>query len=243
MIGINITLKNQLALLMGFLMIYITFQPVQKMLYAETPNPEPPQQRSNVSITRQTFKAGDAVQISVYPDTSSFLHNVFPIDGDGYIFLPIVGKTRIINMTEQEFVAYINENFTQYLRTPVVQVRPLIRASLLGGFIRPNLYYVDPDQTLWDLIHRAGGTLNEDGLKKMKWSRDNKTIESNLIPYYQSSKSLSQIGFHSGDQIWTPSPSQRNFWDNVVRYVLPVATLGISIYTVYLTTQISARYR
>jgi hypothetical protein len=94
---------------------------------------------------------------------------------------------------------------------------------------------------LWDLVHRAGGTLSEDGLKKMRWTRDNKTIGSNLISYYQSGKSLSQIGFRSGDQIWTPSPSERNFWDNVVRYVLPVATLGISIYTVYLTTQLRTR--
>jgi protein involved in polysaccharide export with SLBB domain len=242
MIGIRLILKNQLTLLMGFLMIFTTLQPIRQTVYAESPNPgEPPQQRSSVSFNRQTFKAGDAVQISVYPDTSSFLHNVFPIDGDGYIFLPIVGKTKIVNMTEQEFIAFINDNFTQYLRTPVVQVRPLIRASLLGGFIRPNLYYVDPDQTLWDLIHRAGGTLSEDGLKKMRWTRDNKTIGSNLISYYQSGKSLSQIGFRSGDQIWTPSPSQRNFWDNVVRYVLPVATLGISIYTVYLTTQLRLR--
>jgi protein involved in polysaccharide export with SLBB domain len=242
MIEIRNCLKNKLILLMIFLMLHILMRPIRNVVYAGMTNPIP-QQKGNILSNQLSFKEGDAVQISVYPDTSSYLHNVFPIDGQGYIFLPIVGKIKIVNMTEQDFSAFLNENFAQYLRTPVVQVRPLIRASLLGGFVRPDLYYIDPNQTLWDLVHLAGGTLSEDGLIKMKWSRDNKTIKSNLISYYQSGKSLSQIGFHSGDQIWTPTPREGGFWNSIIRYGIPFISLGLTIYTIYISTQLSARYR
>ena len=244
MIRISKVFNKPLTSLMVFLLIHISLLPLQQLVHAETPNPLPPQQRSNLSPLRQTFKAGDAVQIIVFPDTSSFLNNTFPIDGNGNIFLPIVGKTKIDNMSETEFIQFLSDNFTQYLRSPQIQVRPLIRTSLLGGFARPSLYYIDPNQTVWDLVHLAGGTIAEDGLKKMKWSRDNKTIESNLIPYYQSNKSLYQLGFRSGDQIWTPIPTERvSFWEGFVRYFIPIAGLGVTAFTIWYTTQLSYSYR
>ena len=242
MLKINRTLKNQLALLMLYLLIYISFQPVQESLYAETPNPEPPQQRSNVSFSQPTFKAGDAVQISVYPDTSSFLHNIFPIDGEGAINLPMLGKVVIIKMSKSELEEFIKNNYSQYLRVPNVQVQPLIRASLLGGFNEPGLYFVDKYATMWDLVRMAHGTTMEDGLKKMKWERNKKTVHSNLIPFFESGKSLTDIGFRSGDQIWAPSPDRTSFLDRLVQF-LPFVTTAITGLTLYYTIQLTTRVR
>ena len=103
---------------------------------AEEPSSPLPQSDGNSRFRNRTFKAGDAVEISVYPDTSSFLHGIFPIDGEGFIYLPIKGKVKIIEMSVAEFSEYLTANFKQYIRTPDVLVRPLIRVSLLGGFNR-----------------------------------------------------------------------------------------------------------
>jgi len=242
MIGIRNTFTNQLALLMGFLMIYTLIQLSQHILYAETPNPGPPQQRSMASFNQLTFKAGDAVQISVYPDTTSFLHNIFPIDGEGAINLPMLGKVVVTKMSKSELEEFIKTNYSQYLRVPNVQVQPLIRASLLGGFNEPGLYFIDRNATMWDLVRLAHGTILEDGLKKMKWERNKKTVQSNLIPFFESGKSLTDIGFKSGDQILAPSPERTTFVDRLIQ-LMPFATAAITGLTLYYTVQLSTRVR
>jgi protein involved in polysaccharide export with SLBB domain len=200
-------------------------------------------QAERKQVTReQPFRPGDAVQIRIYPDTTSFLHQVFSIDGEGYVFLPIIGKQRIIGMSHSQFIGFLKNNYSPYLKTPNIQVRPLMRISALGGFARPDLYYIDPNATLWNLVHKAGGTRAENGLKKMKWERNKKTIASDLIPEYQSGKSLTQIGFRSGDQVWTPTPGKPTVWNKILP-ALGVAISLLNMYGWYLTIQLQTQRR
>ncbi len=228
------TNRHYLSLLTLVVFMFFEFFPVTVHLLAAPFEPVLPQSPQQMSYRSQTFQAGDAVQVSVYPDTSSFLHGIFTIDGNGEIYLPIKGKVKITDMSQIEFESYIKQNFMTYLRYPEVQVRPLIRVSLLGGFARPGLYYVDPDYTIWDVVKMAGGPLREDGLKKMKWERNKSTIKDNLVPYYESGRGLDQIGFRSGDQIWTPTPRERTFW-TIFRDVAAIATTAATLYFTYVT--------
>ena len=182
------------------------------------------------------FVAGDGVQISTYPDTLSFLHNTFPIDDDGYVDLPLYGKVKIIDMSKEDFEAFLKEYYRDYLRFPNVQIKPMIRASILGGVRFPNMYYIDPDRSLWDLLRMAGGTIDEDGLKKMRWERDRKTVDDNLIPYLQSGISLRKMGFRSGDQIWVRTPTKPTVLRQI-RDFLPIISLGITLFTIWYTIQ------
>jgi hypothetical protein len=227
----NQTFKFRFSLLM--LLIYLSFDIgiFVKSSIADPPQSLPPQ---SMTYRSRTFNPGDAVQISVYPDTSSFLHDIYSIDGNGNVYLPIKGKVKISEMSKVEFESYLKQNYTSYLRYPEVQVRPLIRVSLLGGFARPGLYYVDPDYSMWDLVRLAGGTLREDGLKKMKWERDKDVVQKNLIPYYESGNALWTIGFRSGDQIWTPTPRDRTFW-TTFRDISLIITTAVSLYFAYVT--------
>lgn len=203
-----------------------------------TPLPTNPPQKK-VSIQRKPFVPGDAIMISVFPDTSSFLNQIFPIDDRGYVELPIYGKVKITNMSESELIEFLKTKYRDYLRYPFLQVKPLIRVSILGGIPRPGLYYFDPDRSLWDLLYMAGGTTDEDGLKQMRWERDRKVIKKNLIPYFQSGSSLKSIGFRSGDQIWVRTPGKPGFWEKFARF-LPLVTLTTTIFTLYLTYQRTA---
>lgn len=189
----------------------------------------------NQSEEFSTIRPGDAIQILVYPDTTSFLHSIFRVDGEGNIFLPVVGKVRVTDMSEQEFIQFIKDNFSNYLKGPTLQVRHLIGLSLLGGFNRPGMYYIDQNFTLWQLIQMAGGTVHENGLKTMRWERSKKVINDDLITYIQSGQSLKNIGMKSGDQIWTKTPGQPGILQKSTQIVLPFVSVAVSVYTLYLT--------
>jgi protein involved in polysaccharide export with SLBB domain len=187
--------------------------------------------------SQKPFVAGDAVEISVLPDTNSFLNQVFPIDDRGNVDLPIFGGVKIDNMSKADFEQYIKTQYKDYLRFPYVQLKPLMRVSVLGGVPTPGFVYFDPNQSLWELIHQAGGTLDEDGLKEMKWERNRKAVDKNLIPYLQNGTSLRNIGIKSGDQIWVKTPGKPGFWEKAQSY-FPIFTFMTGIATFYYTYQI-----
>lgn len=180
------------------------------------------------------FVPGDGLRITVALDSTSFINGIYPIDGNGNIFLPVIGQYHVVSQNPQQFQDFLKKAYEQYLHYPEIQVTPLIRVGLLGGFNRSGMYYVEPHRSMWDLISMAGGTVHEKGLKKMHWERDRKVLNKNLIPYLESGKSLQSIGFKSGDQVWTPT-NNRSFGEILVRDVLPVATFFLSFYVGIMT--------
>ncbi|NOX87861.1 MAG: hypothetical protein GXO77_02465 [Calditrichaeota bacterium] len=182
------------------------------------------------------FTPGDGLLISTFPDTTSFLNGTFAIDDRGYVELPIVGKVRVSKMTVEDLIFFLKTNYESYLRFPNIYVKPLVRVSLLGGFVRPGLYYVDINSSLWDVIYLAGGTLMEDGIYNLRWERREKEQSSNLVSFFERGISLKRMGFKSGDILWTPSPTRKNFWDKV-RDVMPILTFATTIWAIYNTYQ------
>jgi len=145
----------------------------------------------------------------------------------------------VSSMSEKAFLDTLKAVYINYLRYPNLQVRHLIRISLLGGYQRPGLYYIDPDNSIWDAVYLTGGTTREDGLKRMKWERSRQIVAEDIIPYYQSGKSLRSIGFKSGDQLWTPVEPKRSWWDLAFRdvflsQVFPILTTTASLYVSYM---------
>lgn len=187
--------------------------------------------QSGTAEMQDNFVAGDGLRITVFPDTAHFLNGVYPIDLSGYISLPLLGRFQVSTMSKQKFSSFIQSTYAQYLRFPEIQVTPLIRVSVLGGFVRPGLYYIEPQRSLWDLIYMAGGPVHEKGLKKMRLERDKNVLSSDLISHYQSGQSLMSMGVKSGDQIWTPNDPTKTFWrDLLISDILPVATFMLSLY-------------
>jgi len=184
------------------------------------------------------FKAGDALLINTFPDTSSFLNRVFPIDGSGSIELPIKGKVNVLRMSQTDLQKYIEDNFKSYLRYPNVYVKPLVRISFLGGFQRPGLYYVDYDASLWEAVRRTGGPISEEGIYDMEWDRNGKTKLDDLEGMFESGVSLKMMGFRSGDQIWTPIESRR-FLEVVLQDIMPLVTFATTLVMTYYTYQLS----
>lgn len=185
------------------------------------------------------FTPGDAIEIRVFPDTTSFPNGIYPIDDRGFVYLPIIGYMKVSDKTTSTVESYLKDAYVNFLPQPNVQVRPLIRASLLGGFLEPGLYWIDPRENMWNLIERAGGTEREDGIEKSEWKRSNVTITKNLVPYIESGKSLETIGFKSGDQILvTPRPKQ-SFSDVFRMDILPILSVTLTAVTTAATAFIA----
>lgn len=175
------------------------------------------------------FRAGDALEITTYPDTVAFPSGFYPIDGDGYTDFPIIGYTKVTEMSVSTLTTYLAEKYVDYMRYPTMSVRPMIRVTLQGGFFQPGLYWVSPNASLWDALKVAGGTQRTDGCRKLKWERDNKVVSNNLVPFLESGQSLYQIGFQSGDQITVLQQQYRTKWDIFRGDVIPLLTTAASI--------------
>ncbi len=184
------------------------------------------------------FTPGNGVIVKVYPDTL-FLNGTYPIDSDGYADLPLVGMVKVTDKTDDQLSEQLLSTYVEYLRYPYVQTRPAIRVSLLGGFESPGMYYVDPRSSVFDVLQIAGGPQRPDGIRKLRWERDNRVINANMAPFVQSGQSLYQIGFRSGDQIWVTRNPRREGWEVFTSDIVPVISIMIStIATVITISQI-----
>jgi len=194
-------------------------------------------ERALTQTLSKPFTPGDGLWVSTFPDTSSFLNQTFPIDDGGYVTFPLVGKVQVSQMTEEQIVTFIKKNFEIYSRSPNVEVKPMLRMSMIGGFQRPGLYYVDYDMSFWNAVQLSGGPLREDGVAKLEWERNGETMKDDLSNEFQRAISLKNMGFRSGDIIWTPSPDAMTTWDTIVRDVLPVVAFATSMFMVWISYQ------
>ena len=85
-------------------------------------------------------------------------------------------------------------------------------------------------------MYEVGGTMDENGLKEMRWKRSGKNVEENLIPSLQTGISLKRMGFRSGDQIWVKSPNKPGKLERARSY-LTFVTAAASALTLYITYQ------
>ncbi len=177
------------------------------------------------------FIPGDAIKVSVYPDTAMFPSGTYPIDGEGYVDFPIIGYTKVTSMSIQDLTELLKKTYMPFIRFPYVVIRPLMRISLFGGFARPGLYYVDPHATLWDAVRLGGTTVRRDGLKRMVWERDHSVVQKDIVPHFQSQQSLYQIGFRSGDRLSVTGRPEMTRWETFRSEFLPVISLLVTSVT------------
>ncbi len=174
------------------------------------------------------FRKGDAVRIEVAQDSLHFINGTYSIGDDGCVVLPVLGRVEIDTMQQAYLTAYLNAAYLRFLRYPTVQVQPLIRLSLLGGFARPGFFYISPSASVWDAVAMAGGPIREDGIQKISWERSGKMLSDNLLAPIQSGESLTKMGIQSGDQLWVTHVPKRDGWEIFITDVLPIISVSVS---------------
>jgi protein involved in polysaccharide export with SLBB domain len=181
---------------------------------------------------------GDALQVVAYPDTG-FPNGVFLIDDEGYAELPLLGRVEIVSLGKDALQEQLKKAYTDQMRYPSLTIKPLMRISLLGGFQRPGLYWIDPRMNLWEAAARAGGPVRSDGVKKILWERDRSIVDKDMVPQYQSGQSLCSMGFRSGDQLTIKPRPERTGWEVFRSDVLPILTTSLTAATASLSAYIA----
>jgi len=174
-----------------------------------------------------TFAPGSAIQIVIWQKPE--LSGNFSIDSQGYVILPLIGKVNVSRFTSESLEGYLQEEYSSFLRNPIIQTLPLIRVSVLGHVRLPGLYRVEPDRPLWDVIELAGGPSERGDIMRMHVSRGGEKINEDLIVAYEDGVSLREIGIKSGDQIVVPYRKGPFPW----RTMVSVASLGVSIWAIW----------
>ncbi|MFO7891783.1 MAG: polysaccharide biosynthesis/export family protein, partial [bacterium] len=122
------------------------------------------------------FRPGDAINLVVWEYLYEERRNldfsgVYPINPEGNVALPLVGEIKIKALTLDEATELITEKYSEYLRSPYVYVRPLIRITMQGAFAEPGVYRIDPSKSLWDLVAVAGGPRAGADLERLQVKR------------------------------------------------------------------------
>jgi protein involved in polysaccharide export with SLBB domain len=189
------------------------------------------------------LKPGDAIQITVFPDTGSFLSGNYILDKDGSVNLPMLGHFRVDTISFSVLGKRLAGLYLRYLKFPFVRITPLIRVGFTGGFLSPGFYYLNPDVSLWEAVRQSGGPLRDDGVGLVRWVRGNRTVSGNLAEAIASGHSLRQMGVRSGDLFTVTTTLRKTGWERFSQDVAPVmqvvlATLSTSatLYIVYRTS-------
>lgn len=182
------------------------------------------------------LRAGDGVRILVWKEDISDnqvrpeelgIAGDYLIDDQGNILLPSLGEVKAAGQSAKNLA----ENVQQSLRIKAIRIvcLPLMRVTLLGAVQRPGSYLVQPKESLWELINKAGGPANDADFRKIKVMRGGGTVKNNLLEAFEKAHSLEDLAVESGDQIIVPGLSSFGFGE-VIRY----ATFAMSVGVFYL---------
>lgn len=183
------------------------------------------------------FGFGDGVRIVIWEswervELQTFatkFSNEYVIDGEGYITLPIFGKLKVVGMSAGGLVEVLREKLRPYTKDPIITVTPLVRVTILGQFRQPGSYRVDPRESLWSVIERAGGPGPDCDLRRLQLRRGGRTVKAGLLRSWEQGSSLAEIGVRSGDVIYAPRIPRLTFRDFVYYFQFMVSLVSLYV--------------
>jgi polysaccharide export outer membrane protein len=150
------------------------------------------------------LRPGDVLRISVWPDQQ--LGGEFPVEVDGFVYLPFLGGVRALGVPADELRQQIREGFQAAQRNAVVTVTPLYRIGVTGAVRRPSAYMIPPTDGFFDVIATAGGFDVRAKEDQVSVVRDGQVIVLNAEDAIRRGETLplDALTLKSGDQIIVP---------------------------------------
>ncbi len=158
------------------------------------------------------FTPGDAVRITVWQDPG--IENIdvgklgisddYLIDRAGYIFMPLIGRVRVVGYSTTELADLLVERYKKYVSGLNFVCAPLIRLNILGAVNKPGSYLLEENATLWEAIDLAEGPAPGVDLEQITLMRGGEVVAEKLLSQYENAYSLKEIGVQSGDQLRLP---------------------------------------
>lgn len=190
----------------------------QFLLFAAAPAAAQTSESSALAL-----RPGDALRLEVKDEPK--LNGQFIIGEDGKVLLPLVGLLPIAGQPFTTVAEIVRVAFAHELADPVIRVTPLLRVPVLGEVRQPGLFFVDPTQSVADVIATAGGLSANANRKRITLVRAGQAVQTRLDP----ASRIPDIALRSGDQLVVG----RRSWlsDNSGTFVGAAATVAAAAIT------------
>ena len=155
------------------------------------------------------FQPGERIWMRV--DSEPALSDTFTVTTAGTVVLPspVNHEIPLRGVLRSELQGYLVQQLSQYLRSPAVRARALVRVSVQGGVVRPGYYAVPADALVADALMAAGGTLPTAKPGKMRLERggDRFLEGKQLAQAVAQGRTLDDLNVQDGDQLVVPKES------------------------------------
>jgi len=148
-----------------------------------------------VPASRAHPEPGDRLAVRVLGEP--MLSDTVTVNERGEVPLAKIGVISVSPLSIAEVEDTLRARYASYLRTPAIEVTVLRRVTVSGEVPRANVYFVDVETSLRELIARAGGLTPDANPGKVYLIRNGVRTK---IPHWDSDDSRA-ADLRSGDQI------------------------------------------
>jgi hypothetical protein len=169
-------------------------------------------------LERGDFQDGDRILLTV--QGSGGFSDTLTVRAGRQLELPQLAPLPLGGVLRSELLARLSAHLSQFLRNPVVTVRPLLRVGILGHVMRPGYYYTSADLPISDVLMTAGGPAPDADVSKVSVRRGGQIIidERATRSAFSAGRSLDMLHMQAGDEIQVGKERQFN-WPIIVSSV------------------------
>lgn len=181
----------------------------------------------NKNHTQYKLSAGDvlSIQLWAYPEITPPVQDAtnikavgYPIDSNGYIYLPLVGKVLAAGKTLTQLNQLLRSQFSRFLKTPDVVVRVLSyegKRYFVNGQVMKSGQYTLNDQpiSIYTALSMAGGVNAETGDNtSIQLIRNGQTFNLNAVNLEEKGYSLHNLLIQPNDTIYVNTKQNQKLY-------------------------------
>ena len=146
--------------------------------------------------TTASLSPGDRVQIAVWrlPELSGD----FAVGSDGTITHPLYHAVRVVGVPLSAIEARLRTVLARLDANPQFVVQPLLRVSVAGEVVRPNVFMLPPETTVAQAVAQAGGATEQGRLDRVRLVRNGRVLVLDLT---RPGEGRPELPIRSGDQL------------------------------------------
>jgi len=192
-----------------------------------------------------TSNANSASVSTGNQNSSGSINNVlsYPVDLDGQVNLPAIGKIPVVGLSRREAASKIQEVYAkQLLRNPIIELSVVnLKVTLLGEFGKQGNFLLERENTtLIDIIGEAGGITKTADPKTLKIIRGDRSNPEIIYVNLNDINSLAskKLALQNDDIIVlqqtksTAATEKLQSYNNILQPLLVVVNLAVLIFTV-----------
>lgn len=168
------------------------------------------------------LRPGDIIKLWVYQQED--MTGEFPVPITGVVVFPKIGPRQVAGISKQALRDSLIAAYSEYLRTPSIDVVFLLRISIVGEVRDPGLYHVDETHSVSDALALAGGVTTQGKPDEVQLFRGSDMLEGSITRRTR----IAELPLQSGDQLFVP---QRGWFERntIIMASLISGVMGLAV--------------